>query len=60
MIQKSPGVNTIEYRKKQKERSKRAFEVCALKAYLHDTTCRIQFLLWRMETRADVRFLLVR
>ena len=32
----------------------------SLKAYLHDTICRIQFLLWRMETSADVMFLLVR
>ena len=31
-----------------------------LKVYLHDTIRRIQFLLWRMETSADVRFLLVR
>ena len=31
-----------------------------VKAYPHGTICRIQFLLWRIETSADVRFLLVR
>ena len=33
--------------------------VRCIKAYLHDTICRKQFLFWGMETSADARFLLV-